>query len=594
MRTCFLIGFLLCTSASLGVIGCGRTGLHGSDVLGDGDPAGVGGTSSGSTGGTTATGGSAPSEAPLELFPATIPEARVSRPYAALFTAEGGVGAPYRFRLVEGELPSGIDLDEDGRLEGAPTEPGEFSFRVRVNDLGGNEAERDYVLRVSGPRFLAYTTFISTTSTRSAVKIVDVTRSTLAPITLLDEDVGGIAFSPDGRWLSFFNFEGPSKTDVYLVNTAGESPGPLMPLLDEGHIDKWWSYTWSPDATAIAYIKVSGGRLDLWMVDVLADGLGQRRLLVEGVAAAGLSWLRADTLNYLDAQMRPNFLHFDDAGSFTKTIADAPGAVVMSLAQDQELAFAGNGAGFLLIDSGTGVTQTLDGFNQWFMAPTFDFAVARKPLGEFGVFAIHGAEPELLVRGGSSVTDFKGPYFANAASRFVQEENNRYVVTTVDGSLARVHEIEGAYVSPSFGYYTPDDRVFVFSDATAVWASAQTGDAPAEARKLSDFGASPGMFLSPDSRWALATVGAPQIARLLPLDDSSTDPIRDLSQGLEWGMHYWATDSQTIATVGADPQVGRVLQVRRLADQLSAPVVIASCKGSVATTACPNMVVFQP
>ncbi len=594
MRTSFLWVSILCAGASLGAAGCGRTGLDGSDVLEDGDHAGVGGTSTGNSGGMTSTGGSAPSEMPLELFPETLPAARISHAYSALFTASGGVGAPYRFRLVEGELPPGIDLAADGKLEGAPTQGGEFSFRVGVHDLGGNEAERDYVLQVSGPRFLAYTTFISSTSTRSAVKIVDVTRTTLAPVTLLDEDVGGIAFSPDGRWLSFYNFEGPSKYDVYLVNTAGESPGPLVPLLDEGRIDKWWSYTWSPDATAIAYIKVSGARLDLWTVDVLADNLGQRRLLAEGVAAAGLSWLRADTLSYLDAQLRPNFLHFGDSGSFSRTIADAPGAVVMSMAHDQELAFAGGSAGFALIDSETGAMQALDGFSQWSMAPTFDFAVARKPLGEFGVFAIHGTKPELLVRSGDSATDFKGPYFANAAPRFVQEEDNRFVVTAVDGSLVSVHEIAGAYASPSFGYYTPDDRMFVFSDATALWASAQTSDAPAEARKLSDFGASPGMFLSPDSRWALATAGSPQVARLVPLDESSTDPLRDLSQGLEWGMHYWAADSQTIATLGGEPQVGRVLQVRRLADQMSAPVVIASCKGAVATTACPNTVVFQP
>jgi len=56
--------------------------------------------------------------------------------------------------LLPNRLPDGLELDSDGVLRGAPTEPGEHSFVVRTTDGNGESAEKTLALTV-GETFLA-------------------------------------------------------------------------------------------------------------------------------------------------------------------------------------------------------------------------------------------------------------------------------------------------------------------------------------------------------------------------------------------------------------------------------------------------------
>ena len=63
--------------------------------------------------------------------------------------ASGGVPG-YTWSLVSGQLPPGLELSESpGRITGVPTEPGTFTFTVRVTDSRDATAERTFSITVS-------------------------------------------------------------------------------------------------------------------------------------------------------------------------------------------------------------------------------------------------------------------------------------------------------------------------------------------------------------------------------------------------------------------------------------------------------------
>lgn len=84
---------------------------------------------------------------PLQLLPATLPEATVGSPYVQFLDAVGGAG-PVVWALASGTPPPGIALSAAGLLSGTPTALGSAAFRVRAT-RGALTAERDYTLLVA-------------------------------------------------------------------------------------------------------------------------------------------------------------------------------------------------------------------------------------------------------------------------------------------------------------------------------------------------------------------------------------------------------------------------------------------------------------
>jgi hypothetical protein len=72
---------------------------------------------------------------PLVIKTTSLPKGYVRQAYHARLEAQGGI-TPYRWELTDGSLPTGINLQADGELDGAPTQSGEFSFTVTVTDSG--------------------------------------------------------------------------------------------------------------------------------------------------------------------------------------------------------------------------------------------------------------------------------------------------------------------------------------------------------------------------------------------------------------------------------------------------------------------------
>mgnify|MGYP000622147679 CR=1 FL=1 len=84
-----------------------------------------------------------------------LPTATVGVSYTFTFQATGGVGPgvgyPYTWSLAAGVLPPGLNLSSNGTLSGTPTTAGGYSFRIRVTDIQGSTAIKDFTMDVINP-----------------------------------------------------------------------------------------------------------------------------------------------------------------------------------------------------------------------------------------------------------------------------------------------------------------------------------------------------------------------------------------------------------------------------------------------------------
>jgi hypothetical protein len=87
--------------------------------------------------------------APVVIEPAPLPVAHVGRKYAARFTASGGVGGPYQWRIERGSLPKGLSLRPGGTIDGVPRRSGLINVVVMATDRTGLVAARAVTLRIA-------------------------------------------------------------------------------------------------------------------------------------------------------------------------------------------------------------------------------------------------------------------------------------------------------------------------------------------------------------------------------------------------------------------------------------------------------------
>lgn len=86
-----------------------------------------------------------------------LPNAYPRMPYEYRFHARGGVPA-LQWRVEKGALPTGMKLEDDGRLHGTPDHKGEFHFTVSVRD-GSNPqqaVQKEFTLHVLSAFALAW------------------------------------------------------------------------------------------------------------------------------------------------------------------------------------------------------------------------------------------------------------------------------------------------------------------------------------------------------------------------------------------------------------------------------------------------------
>jgi hypothetical protein len=67
----------------------------------------------------------------LVVWTTDLPPAAIGKEYAFTLQARGKP-KPFRWKLVSGQLPVGMKLDDDGKFQGTPMAPEVASFVVRV------------------------------------------------------------------------------------------------------------------------------------------------------------------------------------------------------------------------------------------------------------------------------------------------------------------------------------------------------------------------------------------------------------------------------------------------------------------------------
>lgn len=87
---------------------------------------------------------------PLVIETITLPRTYPRTTYAVHLQAHGGVPTLH-WRLESGELPAGLELDDDGTLRGVPQKAGDYTFTLSVHDSNRPEraVQREYQLKIT-------------------------------------------------------------------------------------------------------------------------------------------------------------------------------------------------------------------------------------------------------------------------------------------------------------------------------------------------------------------------------------------------------------------------------------------------------------
>ena len=119
------------------------------------------------TGIATATPQPTPTQVPLTITTASLPNGNVGTNYGVGVTSTGGQGTPHRWSLVAGRLPEGLAMMSSygvysTMIHGTPKRAETTSFTVQVKDAAGNVATRSYTLTIDPPLPLEITNQSST------------------------------------------------------------------------------------------------------------------------------------------------------------------------------------------------------------------------------------------------------------------------------------------------------------------------------------------------------------------------------------------------------------------------------------------------
>ena len=211
----------------------------------------------------------------------SVPDATVGEAYSVSLIAaanadgDSSAAADADTEVVDGSLPDGLSLSDDGTISGTPTAPGTYAFTV--DDRGDSDATQQYTLVVQGVPavFIDDTALTATLGDTIDIPLV------ATPGTATDIELANGATLPDGLALSADgHLTGtPPRGDwtFDVADTEGGSPVQFTLHVDDRPVD--WADTTEHDLVAgePADAKLLGtpGADDLYAVDgVAADSTG--------------------------------------------------------------------------------------------------------------------------------------------------------------------------------------------------------------------------------------------------------------------------------------------------------------------------------
>jgi hypothetical protein len=532
---------------------------------------------------------------PIEVLPETLPSGRAGRPYAKTLTATGGVGTPYAFVIATGALPDGLALTRTGELAGTPTRTGTYAFTVEASDPAGSKGSRAYTLIIAGPRWMSHFMFISTTSSRSAIALIDYTKPDSLPIYMSEDRANYPSFSPDGRLFSYTNGVGAGIVDAFIVNVEGETPGAPIPLVDSGHIASGRAIAWSPDSTRIAYTHTEGSTNTLWVAEVTDTGVGRRTMIATAHATRAVTWHPPDAIVFHDVAKRPNVVRFV-GGAPVRTTFDLPDGNLAAISPDATRVLLFNMArGYVLGDVASGSITSLPALSdRWDTSPDFDVVLGRTlATGAFSLHDIVGTSVGPVRASGDGTSFYTSPVWGQARSLLVQSEHGRIAVTDYGPTMPTRSELPGAYSNPAAPVFSHDDSRLAFASSGAIWVSELNASSISSplAFAIADGGR---LSFAPSARLLLVEGGTPVKSRILDLERTMPPVVHDVTIGFDWSESTWSSDSTHIAFLGAKISSGRSLYLVDVNAPTAEPRLVARCIVTPAAPRCPGSVSFQP
>jgi methionine-rich copper-binding protein CopC len=91
----------------------------------------------------------------VSIAPAKLPQASLWNHYLFRFQADGGI-SPYHWHILNGLLPRGLTLQEDGQVIGTVEDQGQQDFTVAVIDHTGKTRKQNYTLSIETPLSTAW------------------------------------------------------------------------------------------------------------------------------------------------------------------------------------------------------------------------------------------------------------------------------------------------------------------------------------------------------------------------------------------------------------------------------------------------------
>lgn len=85
---------------------------------------------------------------PVTITTTSLASGSVRKTYSRTLVASGGQ-TPYTWTVLDGTLPPGLRLSTGGVLSGKPTTRGTFTFTVKVTDVAGRWATRNYTVSIT-------------------------------------------------------------------------------------------------------------------------------------------------------------------------------------------------------------------------------------------------------------------------------------------------------------------------------------------------------------------------------------------------------------------------------------------------------------
>jgi hypothetical protein len=103
----------------------------------------------------------------LAVEAASLPNAAPHHPYRFEFRTLNGI-PPLKWTVIDGDVPAGLQLSEDGVLAGRPIAAGQFRFLVQVTDSSRppQTAKRSVDLRVVPPLLLEWKNYAKVSGNR--------------------------------------------------------------------------------------------------------------------------------------------------------------------------------------------------------------------------------------------------------------------------------------------------------------------------------------------------------------------------------------------------------------------------------------------